>query len=98
MSDLFKKYSSLLCAGSDNIIVYPIDKECPAAVSGLEQIRRVNLGVAVCSACHHQFISPVLQGVFLAFLCGVYVTGKNRFFPARYADSISTLFREHYSA
>jgi len=98
VTDLFKKDPCPLCAVPDNAIVYPIDKEYAAEMSGLEEVRGVNLGVAACSVCHHQFISPTPQGEFLSRFYAAYMSSaKTGFYSARYADSIPASFRDHYS-
>ena len=94
--DLFQYTACPVCRGNDRTIAYPIDKVSAGVLSGVD-LSQIDIGVAVCGVCGHQFIQPTPQPAFLKAFYESYMSwAKDGFYRERSREEIPASFREHY--
>ncbi|MDX8377183.1 MAG: hypothetical protein R8L53_04085 [Mariprofundales bacterium] len=94
----FEKCNCPLCGISVDHVVYPIDRDYAFKLSGISTVLDIEIGVAACSNCAHQFIFPCPKPNFLSPFYAAYMSGaKNGFYRSRYANEIPLKFKEHYT-
>ena len=93
---LFEYRSCPLCGSDRSKQCYPINKEFPSRLSGFD-LSRIDVGVASCADCGHQFIQPVPTARVLAAYYASYMTeAKENFYQDRQLAGIPAAFRQIY--
>jgi 2-polyprenyl-3-methyl-5-hydroxy-6-metoxy-1,4-benzoquinol methylase len=84
------------CCGGNAKTCFPIDSDYASQMSGIP-LKHVDIGVAVCSDCTHEYINPVPDERFLkAFYSNYMSSAKSGFYRERSADDIPLCFRVRY--
>jgi 2-polyprenyl-3-methyl-5-hydroxy-6-metoxy-1,4-benzoquinol methylase len=85
-----------LCEGERVSRIFPIDQDYAARMSG-EELEDVDIDVAQCLVCGHQFVAPVPSEDFLvAFYASYMSAAKSGFYEQRYSRTIPDSFRNYY--
>jgi 2-polyprenyl-3-methyl-5-hydroxy-6-metoxy-1,4-benzoquinol methylase len=95
-SILFECRPCPLCGSDCSKQIYPINKDFPSRLSGFD-LSQIDVGVASCVCCGHQFIQPVPTPRFLAAYYASYMTeAKDNFYRHRQLVEIPAAFRLKY--
>ncbi len=90
--------ASCCCCSSQNFkIIFPIDKAYIENMTNVD-MSEINVGVAQCHDCRHEFIAPSPTPVFLSIFYSAYMSeAKSGFYKERVSEDIPVDFRQRYT-